>query len=65
MTAVSTSPFARDAYVRLISSIAKTIPASGVLNAAAIPAAEPASIGARACAMPPKRATASMIEAPT
>ena len=50
---------------RLISSIAKTIPASGVLKAAAMPAAEPARISPRSCCRPRHRATWSMNAAPT
>ena len=37
----------RSSNERLISSMPKTIPASGVLNAAATPAAEPASMKPR------------------
>ena len=41
------------------------MPASGVLKAAAMPAADPARISPRACAMPPQRAACSISEAPT
>ena len=43
ITALSTVPEVRDSKEWLSSSIANTTPASGVLNAAAIPAAPPAS----------------------
>ncbi len=43
-TAVSMVPLVRSSKLRAISSMAKTIPASGVLKAAAIPAAPPAMI---------------------
>jgi hypothetical protein len=65
ITAVKTSPLVRAWYVRPISSMAKTIPASGVLKAAATPAAEPARIRPLACAMPPHRASCSITDAPT
>ncbi|OIQ74158.1 hypothetical protein GALL_441930 [mine drainage metagenome] len=44
--------------------MANTIPASGVLNAAAIPAADPARISPRACTMPPSRAAWIIADAP-
>ena len=47
ITAVSTMPEARLSNERLSSSMANTTPASGVLNAAATPAAPPASTSAR------------------
>jgi hypothetical protein len=53
----------RSSNERLISSMPKTIPASGVLNAAATPAAEPASMKPRwRCGA--SRPSANMIEAP-
>ena len=65
ITAYSTSPFVRASNERLISSMANTMPASGALNAAAIPAAEPARIKPRSLRSPRSRATCSMIVAPT
>ena len=61
----STSPLALDSKERLSSSMPKTIPASGVLNAAAMPAAAPAS--RRPCwyTTVERRPIAPMIEAPT
>ena len=43
MIAVISTPLARAEKLRVSSSIANTIPASGVLNAADSPAAAPAS----------------------
>jgi hypothetical protein len=58
------SPLVRASKARLISSIPNTIPASGVLNAAATPAAAPARIrpGWRRSDIRP---IANMMEAPT
>ena len=65
ITAIRTRPLARCSKALLISSMAKTTPASGVLKAAAMPAAEPARISPRSSPMPPARAVNSMMAAPT
>jgi hypothetical protein len=47
ITAVSKVPLVRSSKERAISSIANTMPASGVLNAAATPAPPPAMMRPR------------------
>ncbi len=57
ITAVSSRPLKRCSNVPASSSIAKTTPASGVLNAAAMPAAPPARMKREAAlgSVKPKR----------
>src|SRR6185312_15612084 len=59
-----TSPLVRLSKLRLSSSMPKTIPASGVLKAAATPAAAPTRISP-GCWRGDMRPIANMIEAPT
>ena len=68
ITAVSTVPRVRDSNEWPSSSMANTTPASGVLNAAATPAAPPASTSARSSSSRGSRSTrpsACMMAAPT
>ena len=59
-----TSPLERSSKERLISSMPKITPASGVLNAAAMPAEAPARISP-GCRAGDSRPSANIIEAPT
>ena len=61
ITAVTTVPDVRASNEWLSSSMAKTTPASGVLNAAATPAAPPASTSARSSSSRGRRATTQRV----